>query len=88
MDWKKIADRAKEQIDKRGGTEGLKRDATKMKDIARGPGSLTDKAKQAAEALKPPATEEQGPTEPQPTEAEPTEAQPTEPQPTEAQRSK
>jgi hypothetical protein len=67
MDWKKLANRAKEQIDKRGGTEGLKRDATKVKDIARGQGSLTDKAKQAAEALKQPTgaeeTSEAAPTE-------------------------
>jgi hypothetical protein len=67
MDWKNLANRAKEQIDKRGGTEGLKRDATKVKDIARGPGSLSDKAKQAADALKQPTgaetTPEAAPTE-------------------------
>jgi hypothetical protein len=55
MDWKRIANRAKEQIDKRGGTDGLKRDATTLRDIAKRHGSLTDKAKQAAEELKRPA---------------------------------
>jgi hypothetical protein len=99
MDWKRIANRAKEQIDKRGGTEGLKRDATKVKDIARSQGSLTDKAKQAAEALKQPTGAEeaseaapgQGESE-RPAGAAPAEAGSQEAsegaQPTEAQRSK
>jgi hypothetical protein len=99
MDWKRLANRAKEQIDKRGGTEGLKRDATNVKDIARSPGSLTDKAKQAAEVLKQPtgaektseAAKDQGGSE-KPAEAAPAEAgsekAPAGAQPTEAQRSK
>ena len=98
MDWKKLANRAKEQIDKRGGTEGLKRDATKVKDIARSQGSLTDKAKQAAEALKQPTgaeeTSEAAPgqaaseKQAEPAPAEAGSEKPAGTQPTEAQRSK
>ena len=54
MDFKKLADRAKETIDKRGGTDALKADAEELKKIAKGKGSLTDKAKAAASALKDP----------------------------------
>jgi hypothetical protein len=49
-----MAAMAKGLIDKRGGTGALKEDATELKDIATGQGSLTDKAKRAAEALKDP----------------------------------
>jgi hypothetical protein len=39
---------------KRGGTESLKEDAEEVKDIAHGPGSASDKAKEAFEAVKDP----------------------------------
>ena len=48
MDLKSLQRKAKQLIDKRGGTESLKAD------VAKGPGSLTDKAKRAGEALKDP----------------------------------
>lgn len=54
MDFKKLADKAKDTIDKRGGTDALKADAEELKKIAKGDGSLTDKAKAAASALKDP----------------------------------
>jgi hypothetical protein len=54
MDFKKLADKAKETIDKRGGVDSLKADAEELKKVARGRGSLTDKAKAAAAALKDP----------------------------------
>jgi hypothetical protein len=54
MDFKKLADKAKDTIDKRGGTDALKADAEELKKIAKGKGSLTDKAKAAASALKDP----------------------------------
>jgi len=54
MDLKRIADKAKELVDKRGGTDSLREDAGELKDIATGKGSLTDKAKAAAEAVKDP----------------------------------
>ncbi|UJA20595.1 hypothetical protein HJD18_10510 [Thermoleophilia bacterium SCSIO 60948] len=52
--WKRIADQAKRVVDQRGGTESLKRDADELKTIAKGKGSLSDKAKAAAQALKEP----------------------------------
>jgi hypothetical protein len=54
MDFKKLADKAKETIDKRGGVESLKADAEELKKVAKGKGSLSDKAKAAAQAIKDP----------------------------------
>lgn len=52
MDFKKLTDKAKKAIDDRGGVESLKADAEELKKVAQGKGSLTDKAKAAAQALK------------------------------------
>jgi hypothetical protein len=54
MDIGKLADEAKKVIDERGGMDALKEDAEELKDIATGEGSLTDKAKAAAEAIRDP----------------------------------
>jgi hypothetical protein len=54
MDFKKLANKAKETIDKRGGVESLKADAEELKRAAKGKGSLSDKAKAAAQAIKDP----------------------------------
>jgi hypothetical protein len=54
MDFKRLSQQAKRLIDKRGGTKSLKEDADELRDIARGEGSLSDKAKAAAEAVKDP----------------------------------
>ena len=54
MDLKSLQRKAKEMIDRRGGTESLKQDAEELRDIAKGPGSASDKAKRAAEAIKDP----------------------------------
>jgi hypothetical protein len=54
MDFKKLADRAKGIVAKRGGTESLKEDAAELKDIVSGEGSLKDKGKAAAGAIKEP----------------------------------
>ena len=54
MDFKKLADKAKDAIDKRGGVDSLKADAEELKKVAKGKGSLTDKAKAAAQALREP----------------------------------
>jgi hypothetical protein len=51
---RKIADKAKEQVEKRGGSDALKEDAEELKGIAKGEGSVKDKAKAAGEALKEP----------------------------------
>jgi hypothetical protein len=55
---KRIAEKAKEQVDRRGGTESVKEDAEELKEIAKGEGSLKDKAKAAGEALKDPGAKE------------------------------
>ena len=62
MDLKKLADEAKDLVDKRGGTDSLKEDAEELKDIVGGDESLADKAKDAAEAIKDPGAA--GPDEP------------------------
>ncbi len=49
-----VTDQAKKLIDERGGMDALKEDAEELKDIATGEGSLTDKAKDAVEAIKDP----------------------------------
>lgn len=55
------ADKAKELIDKQGGADALKEKAERIKGIARGQGSVSDKAKAAAEVAKEkPKPEEQG----------------------------
>jgi hypothetical protein len=72
VDFKKLTDKAKDLVDKRGGTDALKEDAVELKDIATGEGSLADKAKAAAEVLKD-AGAEDGAEEPKPVAAEPTE---------------
>jgi hypothetical protein len=54
MDLKRLSSKAKEVVDKRGGTESVKEDAAELKDIFKGKGSLTDKAKEAAAAIKDP----------------------------------
>lgn len=58
MNLKDLADRAKELIGRRGGTESAKQDAEEVRDIAGAPGSLTDKAKEAAEAIREPGAGE------------------------------
>jgi hypothetical protein len=62
MDFKKLANKAKETIDKRGGVESLKGDAEELKKVAQGKGSLSDKAKAAAKAIKEPGEHRQGKT--------------------------
>jgi hypothetical protein len=54
MNFRKLADKAKKTIDERGGVESLKADAEELKKVAKGEGSLKDKAKRAAQALKEP----------------------------------
>lgn len=54
MDFNKVAGKAKELIDKRGGPESVKEDALELKDIAGSDENLVDKAKDAVQALKEP----------------------------------
>ncbi|HEX5984667.1 MAG TPA: hypothetical protein VFY69_10710 [Solirubrobacterales bacterium] len=54
MKLSKLAAKAKKTIDERGGMESLKADAEELKKVAKGDGSLKDKAKRAAQAVKQP----------------------------------
>lgn len=54
MDFKKLSKQAKKIVDQRGGTGALKQDAQELQRIAKGKGSMSEKAKRAAEALKTP----------------------------------
>jgi hypothetical protein len=54
MDFKKLTDKAKQAVDNRGGVDSLKADAQQLRDIAKGEGSLKDKAKDAVAAVKAP----------------------------------
>ncbi len=58
MDFKKMFDKGKKMVDDRGGVDSLKEDAKELADIAKAKGSLTDKAKEAAAAVKEPGTNE------------------------------
>ena len=62
MDLKSLQRRAKQSIHRRGGTDSLKSDAEELKDIVKGPGSVTDKAKRAGDALADPGAK--GPDRP------------------------
>jgi hypothetical protein len=84
VNFKNLADKAKGIVDKRGGMDSLKEDAEQLKNIAKSKGSFSDKAKEAADALKTPGgsvpASADAPTEPQPIPAERDHAK-TEPQP-------
>lgn len=54
MNIKRLTDQAKKVVDKRGGTESVKEDLDELKNIAKGKGSLKEKAKAAGAALKEP----------------------------------
>jgi hypothetical protein len=64
MDFKRLSQQAKHLFDRRGGSKSLKEDADELRDIARGEGSLSDKAKAAADAIKEPGAREPGAREP------------------------
>ena len=54
MDLKNLFNKGKKIVDERGGVESLKQDAKELQKVAKGKGSLTDKAKEAAAAVKDP----------------------------------
>jgi hypothetical protein len=60
MDFNKLKDKAKSMIDKRGGPESVKEDAGELKDVATSDESLTEKGKDAAEAIKDPGAPGEG----------------------------
>jgi hypothetical protein len=66
VNLKRLTDQAKKLVERRGGSDSVKEDADELKDIAKGEGSLKDKAKAAGEAIKEPGkpgAEEQKPPE-------------------------
>jgi hypothetical protein len=66
-----IANKAKQVVDKRGGTDALKGDAEELKNIAKGKGSLKDKAKAAGDALKTPGKASEPPAQSPPGQPNP-----------------
>jgi hypothetical protein len=78
MDFGKLAHKTKDLFNKRGGTEAAKEDLEELKDIVGKDESLTDKAKDAAEALKDPGAAGPGGAAPTttPTPGEPAETPP------------
>jgi hypothetical protein len=54
MDLKRLFNKGKKIVDDRGGVDSLKEDAGELTHIAKGKGSLADKAKGAAAAIKDP----------------------------------
>jgi len=54
MDLKKLFNKGKKMVDDRGGVDSLKEDAQELAGIAKGKGSISDKAKEAAAAVKEP----------------------------------
>jgi hypothetical protein len=75
VNFKNLADRAKDMFNKRGGSEAAKADLGELKDIAGRDESLGDKARDAAEALKDPGAPGAGGPAPSTTPTEPTSAE-------------
>ena len=75
MRIRSLTNRAKRLASKRGGADALKEDAAELKEIAKGSGSITDKAKAAGRALKEPGAERRE-TAPGGSEQSPAETQP------------
>lgn len=71
MDLKRLFNKGKKMVDERGGVDSLKEDAQEVANIAKGKGSLSDKAKEAAAALKEPGTNQPAASEPEPQERHP-----------------
>ena len=59
VNFKKLTDKAKDAVEKRGGTDALKADAKEVGNIFKGKGSLKEKAAKAKDAVKDPG--EKGP---------------------------
>lgn len=77
MNLGQLTSKAKALIDKRGGTDSLKQDAEQLKSIASGSGSVGDKARAAAAAIKDPGADDS--PDPRPAAAAPPQAAPGQP---------
>ena len=62
VNLRKLTDKAKDAVEKRGGTDSLKQDFGELKNIAKGEGSLKEKARKAADAVKAPGSKGPDPT--------------------------
>ncbi len=63
MNLRSLTNKAKQIVNRRGGSAALKQDAQELRDIARGPGTVGEKAKAAGQALREPGgTRTQPPT--------------------------
>ena len=71
-----LAKKAQQMFNKRGGSDALKEDVGELRDIARGEGSLSDKAKRAAEAVKDPGAPGAEPRTTEPAAGEPPATEP------------
>src|SRR5215207_10064539 len=58
MNLKRLQRKAKQLIDRRGGTDSPKADAEELNDIAKGHGGVADKAKRAGDAVKDPGAKD------------------------------
>lgn len=65
MDWTKVADKAQEVIDKRGGMQSVGEDAEELREIAERQGTLSEKLKAAAAAVKEPGAHHEPGTDPE-----------------------
>lgn len=65
MNLKRLITKGKKVVDQRGGMDALKEDAKELQKVAKSKGSLSDKAKRAAKAVKEPGArrEQQAPGE-------------------------
>ena len=54
MNWRAMADKANQVFQQRGRATAAKEDTEELRNIAQGQGSVADKVKQAAEALREP----------------------------------
>jgi hypothetical protein len=66
MNWKALADKGKQAFQQRGGSKAAKEDAEELRNIAQGQGSVTDKAKEAAAAIREPGAHHPDPPAAQP----------------------
>ncbi len=76
MKFNKLAEKAKQAIERRGGMDSLKEDLQEVKEAATGRGTLKDKARAAADALKTPGRNPGGDAPEQTAPAQPAPAQP------------
>ncbi len=66
MNWRTMADKAKQVFQQRGGSKAAKEDAEELRNIAQRPGSVADKTKQAAAAIREPGAHHADPDDAQP----------------------